>query len=345
MSQINTAVIGVGHMGRNHARILSQLPDVRLVAVVDSDEKAAKKIARKCRADYVADYADIADAIDAACIAVPTVAHYRVAKDLLQRGVHTLIEKPMTRDVAEAEELVAIGREKGALIQVGHVERFNPAFMAIQERLDAPKFIEAHRLAPFSFRSADIGVVLDLMIHDIDIILHLMGSEIKRIDAAGANVLSDFEDVANARIVFENGCVANVTASRVSIKSMRKIRVFSPNSYCSIDLLAREAVIFTKSPELTVKSLDIGKMDVSTIADLTGFLFGDLLRREKVKIDDHEPLKKEIESFIESIRKGREPVVSGEQGIRAVRTARTIVNEIAKTFEAARLEPPNKLKT
>lgn len=345
MADLRVAVIGVGHMGKNHARILSDLPGVRLVGVADSNEKAGKKVASACRTAYYADYRELAGAIDAATVAVPTVHHHRIAKDLLQQGVHLLIEKPMTKEVAEAEELVAIGHEKGALIQVGHVERFNPAFMAIQEHLKAAKFIECHRLAPFSFRSADIGVVLDLMIHDIDIVLHLIRSEIKRIDAAGANVISNHEDVANARILFENGCVANVTASRVSIKSMRKIRVFSTNSYCSIDLLGREAVIYTKSPKLTVESLDVSKLDVSTIADLVGFLFGDLLRREKVKIDDHEPLRKELESFVESVRTGRDPVVPGEQGIRTVRTARTIIDAIKESLAAAQIEPPSGLRT
>ncbi|MEW6358897.1 MAG: Gfo/Idh/MocA family oxidoreductase [Planctomycetota bacterium] len=344
MKDVRAAVIGVGHMGKNHARIFHELPDVKLAAIVDTDEKNGRKIARKCRAEFHTDYTEIADRIDAASIAVPTAHHHRIAKDLLQRGVHVLIEKPMTKSVEEAEELVAIAKQSGALIMVGHVERFNPAFMAIQKHIKSPKFIEAHRLAPFSFRSADIGVVLDLMIHDIDIILHLIQSDIKRIDAAGANVLSNHEDVANARILFDNGCVANVTASRVSIKAMRKIRVFSPNNYCSIDLLAREAVIFTKSPKLTVESLDISKLDVSTIADLVGFVFGDLLHREKVKIDDHEPLKKEIESFVESVRNGTEPVVSGEQGIKTVRTARTVIDSIRQSLEAADIEPPRGLK-
>ncbi|NOZ21585.1 MAG: Gfo/Idh/MocA family oxidoreductase [Planctomycetes bacterium] len=344
MKEVKAAVIGVGHMGKNHARVLHQLPHAKLVAVVDTDEKSGKKIARKCRAEFHTDYTEIADVIDMASVAVPTAHHHRIAKDLLQRGVHVLIEKPMTKSVEEAEELVAIAKKHSAMIMVGHVERFNPAFMAIQERIRSPKFIEAHRLAPFSFRSADIGVVLDLMIHDIDIILHLIQSDIKRIDAAGANVLSDYEDVANARILFESGCVANVTASRVSIKSMRKIRVFSPNNYCSIDLLGREAVMLTKSPELTLKSLDISKLDASTIADLVGFVFGDLLRREKVKIDDHEPLKEEIESFVESIRNGTDPVVPGEQGIKTVKTARTIIDSIRRSMEAADIEPPSGLK-
>jgi len=332
---IKAAVVGVGHMGKEHARVYRSIRDVKLVGVADIHEKQGAKVARKCRTDYFKDYHDLIGKVDVASIAVPTSHHFEVARDFLEGGASVLIEKPMTDSVPQAEELVEIGRRKGATIQVGHIERFNPALMAIQKHLTEPKFIECHRLSPFSFRSADIGVVFDLMIHDIDIILHLMGSKIKRIDAAGASVISRHEDVANARLVFENGCVANVTASRVSLKSMRKIRIFSPDSYISIDCLGRNATIIRKSPKLTVESIDVNKLDVSTIADLKGFLFGDLLKIEKVKMDDHEPLQKELEAFVESVREGKPPVVTGEDGVQAVRTATWIVDEINKALAAA----------
>jgi len=339
MKTIRTAVIGVGHMGKEHARVYHNMPDVELVGIAELDEKRGKKVARKCRTQLYADYRDLMGKVDAVSIAVPTSHHYSVAKDFIERGVAVLVEKPMTKSVAEAEELVELARRKGVIVQVGHIERFNPALVAIQNRLKAPKFIECHRLSPFSFRSADIGVVFDLMIHDIDIILHLMQSEIKRIDAAGASVISRHEDVANARILFRNGCVANVTASRVSLKTMRKIRIFEKDCYISIDCLDRKATVIRKSPKLTVESIDVEKIDASTIADLKGFLFGDLLKIEKIKMDDYEPLQRELEAFINSVRNNEPPVVSGEDGLKAVKTAASIVDEINKTLIAAHEEP------
>jgi len=248
-----------------------------------------------------------------------------------------MIEKPMTGTVSEARELIGISKEKKIVLQAGYIERFNPTIVAIKKLSINPRFIECHRLSPFTFRSADIGVVLDLMIHDIDIILHITGSKVKKFDAVGVNVISDKEDIANVRIQFENGCVANITASRVSLTPMRKMRLFSEDSYISIDYQKKEALIYKKSPELTLKSLNISEMDVSTIADLRSYVFGDLLKIEHVKMDDYEPLKKELESFVDCVVKHKEPVVSGEEGLKAIEVANDILCEIKKNLKLSHI--------
>ena len=336
--ELKIAVVGAGHMGRHHARICASLPGVRLVAVADPDERPARKVARKCKTQWVADAADLPE-VDAVCVAAPTELHPRLCRPFLERGVSVLVEKPICDNLSDAEALVAAARRSDAVLQVGHVERFNPALTAILERKIQPRFIECHRLSPFRFRSAEVGVVFDLMIHDIDIIRDLVGSDIKRIDAAGVNVISEHEDIANARLTFENGCVANVTASRVSVKSMRKVRLFGSDSYVSIDYEKKKALIYKKSPELTLASLKVREHGWRTLLDLRDVAFGDLLSIEDVKFDDYEPLKKEIEAFVECVRTGGVPVVSGEDGLEAVRIAATILEKIAESQKAARIGP------
>lgn len=329
------AVIGVGHLGKEHARVYTELPGVELVGIVDIQRKQAEKIAQQYKTQYFLNYKEVIDKVAAVSIAVPTKSHYSIAKDFLQHGVHVMIEKPMTGTVLEARELIGISKAKGVVLQAGYIERFNPAIAAIKKLSINPRFIECHRLSPFTFRSADIGVVLDLMIHDIDIILHITGAKVKKFDAVGVNVISDKEDIANVRIQFQNGCVANVTASRVSLTSMRKMRLFSEDSYISIDYQKRDALIYKKSPELTLKALNISEMDVSTIADLKSYVFGDLLKIEHIKMDDCEPLKKELESFVDCIVEHKEPVVSGEEGLKAIEVANDILCEIEKNLKLA----------
>lgn len=333
MQKLRTAVVGVGHLGKEHARIYKKLSEVELVGVVDIQAKQAEKIAQLYDTRSFLNYRDIIDKVDAVSIAVPTKSHYPIAKEFLQHGVHVMIEKPMTGTVPEARELIEISKEKNIVLQAGYIERFNPAIIAIKKLLIKPKFIECHRLSPFTFRSADIGVVLDLMIHDIDIILHITGSRVKKFDAVGVNVISDKEDIANVRIQFMNGCVANVTASRVSLTPMRKMRLFSEDSYISIDYQKKDALIYKKSPELTLKKLNISGMDVSTIADLKSYVFGDLLKIEHIKMDDDEPLKKELESFVKCVIERNEPIVSGEEGLKAIEVANDILHEIEKNLK------------
>lgn len=336
MSKLKVAVVGVGHLGKEHARVYAELPGIELVGVVDTQRKQAEKIARQYNTQCFSQYTEVIGKVAAVSIAVPTKSHYDIAKDFLQHGVHVMIEKPMTGTVSEARELIGISKAKGVVLQVGYIERFNPAIAAIKKLSINPRFIECHRLSPFTFRSADIGVVLDLMIHDIDIILHITGSKVKKFDAVGVNVISDKEDIANVRIQFQNGCVANVTASRVSVTSMRKMRLFSEDSYISIDYQKKDALIYKKSPKLTLQALNVSEMDVSTIADLKSYVFGDLLKIEHIKMDDCEPLKKELESFVDCIVEHKEPVVSGEEGLKAIEVANNILCEIEKNLKLAR---------
>ena len=243
----------------------------------------------------------------------------------------------MTGTVSEAEDLIKLSQQSSTILQPGYIERFNPALEAIKKLDVSLKFIECHRLSPFTLRSADIGVVLDLMIHDIDIILYLSKSKVKKIDAVGVNVIADKEDIANARIQFENGCVANITASRVSFEPMRRIRLFSENSYISLDYQKQEALIYKKSPKLTLKSIDAESKGVSSILDLKNFSFGDMLKIERIKMDNQEPLRKELESFIDCVKNGKQPVVSGEEGIEAIKIADIIREEINKNLKLANI--------
>lgn len=241
-----------------------------------------------------------------------------------------MVEKPMTRNSREGEKLVAIAERSGAALMVGHIERFNPAFMAINEMEVKPLFIECDRISPFKFRSGDISVVFDLMIHDLDIALYLAKSPVKRIDAVGVSVISPSEDICNARIVFENGCVANVTASRVSMKSMRKIRLFSAESYITIDYAARQAMIYRKSPELTLEVATKLKRGATSLADFAGMSFPELLDVRNVELDDHEPLAKELEAFIDSVERGSPPPVTGQDGLDAVLVAERVLESVAE---------------
>ncbi len=338
--KLRVGVVGVGHLGKEHARVYASLPGVRLVGVVDTDPKQGQSIAAKHKTQYYAAHQELLGLVDAVSVAVPTSHHFAVAKDFLERGIATLVEKPITKDIAEAEQLLEAARRGGAVLQVGHIERFNPALMAVLLKPIRPKFIECHRLSPFSFRSTDIGVVMDLMIHDIDIILHLVQSDIKRLDAVGLPIMTEYEDIANAHIVFESGCVANVTASRISLKKLRKIRVFSEDSYISLDYLNREAMIYRKSPDLKIGKANWKKIALQAAQLLTSFdghWFGDLFSVERVKMPEHEPLAREIESFVECARTKSRPIVSGEDGLRALRAAKLITDVIAGSLAAARV--------
>ncbi|GJQ59349.1 MAG: gfo/Idh/MocA family oxidoreductase [Candidatus Scalindua sp. AMX11] len=335
--KINIAVIGVGHLGKEHARIYAEMPDVNLCGVVDTDCAQGERVAKRCRTKFYRSCKEIIGEVDAASVVVPTKYHYEIAKELISNGINVLVEKPMTGTISEAEDLIRLGRKHGSVLQAGYIERFNPALQAIQKIDTSLKFIECHRLSPFTFRSADIGVVLDLMIHDIDIILFLAKSKVKKIDAVGVNVISNREDIANARIQFENGCVANITASRVSFEPMRKIRLFSEDSYISLDYQKQEAIIYRKSPKLTLNSINVEDTDVSSIKDLKDFVFGDLLKIERIRMDNEEPLKKELESFVRCVRNRENSVVPGEEGIKAIKTATIIEGEIRKNLKSSNL--------
>jgi predicted dehydrogenase len=308
MDKIKVAVVGAGSLGSIHARIFSQMQDAELVAVVDSNLNRAKKIAQTCRCRYLGNYQELFGKVQAATIVVPTKLHYQIARDFLQNNTHLLVEKPFTSTLKEADELLALAKAKGLRLQVGHVERFNAAVRAIQNLPVKPKFIECHRLGPFAARVKDIGVVLDLMIHDIDIVLGLIDSEVESIQAIGVNVLTRHEDIANARLNFKNGAVANITASRISPKSMRKIRLFCEHAYISLDYEAQKALIYEKK--------------------------GSKITRKRIKSKKEQPLQKELRSFIQCLKENKPPLVSGLEGRKALATALEILKLLKKNPHA-----------
>ena len=336
MTPLRVGVVGVGHLGKEHARVYADMDGAELVGVVDTASSHARPVARKLRTRWSADLDLLLDQAEAVSVVVPTVHHHAVALPFLRRGISVLVEKPMTFRVREAEELVAVAAETGAKLQVGHIERFNPGFKAIASHGLKPLFIECHRLSPFSFRSTDIGVVFDLMIHDLDIVQSLVQSDVKRIEAVGVQVISAHEDIANARLTFESGCVANLTASRISLKTLRRIRVFAPDCYVSIDTGERKATVYRKKPGFDeVASKLRGANAVKTLLGMRKVAYGDLVEIENVRLDDKEPLRAELESFVACVREGGVPEVTGEDGVKAVRVAESVVNEIRKNLEAA----------
>lgn len=293
-------------MGRNHARVFSLLDGAELAAVYDQDKHRAEEVAAEFGGIAVDSLDEFAQAVDAATVAVPTIAHRSVGCELMEKGVDVLMEKPIADTLDDAKVLIETSQKYGRILQVGHIERFNPVMRELEDRLSEPRFIEAHRLSPFPNRSIDIGVVLDLMIHDLEIILHLVRSPIVSVDAVGVAVMTAREDIANARIRFENGCVANVTASRISPERMRKIRVFQGDCYLSLDYQEQSAGMHR-----------MGKDGVEKV---------------EVSVEKDEPLKLELASFVESSKKGQTPVVSGAQGAAALDLALDITNRITSSF-------------
>jgi predicted dehydrogenase len=307
MDTVRTAVIGVGYLGRFHAQKYATLQGSRLVAVVDSVAATRDRVAAELGCRAVADHREILGEVDAVSIATPTPLHFPIARECLERGVHVLVEKPVTETPEQARALIAIAAERGVVLQVGHLERFNAAILALEGTLGAPRFIESHRLAPFKERGTDVNVVLDLMIHDIDLIQSFVGAPIESIDAVGASVFSAGLDIANARIRYANGCVANTTASRVSMKMERKLRLFQDDAYVSIDLQQKVLTVVRKPPAGALATPG------QVVIEERSYEQGDALRME-------------IESFLRSVREGRPPAVSGEDGLRALETAICITN-------------------
>jgi predicted dehydrogenase len=303
MKKLRIGVVGVGHIGSNHARIYSELPNAELVAILDIDPARADEIGGKYKAKAVASLNEFAGMIDAASVATPTSAHFSIARDLLAQGKHLLIEKPITEKTSDARDLAQVAAEKGLVLQVGHVERFNPVLSALEQRLSHPRFIEAHRLSPYPNRSTEIGVVLDLMIHDLEIILHLVDSTLENIDAVGVPVLSRGEDIANARLRFASGCIANVTSSRISPERMRKIRVFQEDAYLSLDYQGQSGEIYRR--------------------------VDGQITREPVAIEKEEPLRQQLASFVDCALTGGEPRVSGSHAAAALELAVEITRRIA----------------
>jgi len=310
MSQIlKVAVVGVGHLGKWHADKYAAAEGCELLAVVDTNLDNAREIAAKHGAKAYDDYRKVIPLVDAISLVVPTSLHYKIAREFLEAGIHCLVEKPITETVAEASELIEIARARDLVLQVGHIERFNSVMIGIEQQIGQPLFLESTRLAPFSLRATDVSVILDLMIHDIDIILDLVDSPVRHISASGIPVLSDNIDIANTRIEFENHCVANVTASRISRKRERKLRIFQHEAYLSADFQDRILAVTRKGET----NNPAGFKDIAY---------------EELRFEDNDALNLEVLDFIDAIRQHRQPLVNGEDGRRALETAISITQQI-----------------
>ncbi|MGE0480914.1 MAG: Gfo/Idh/MocA family oxidoreductase [Phycisphaerae bacterium] len=341
------AVFGAGHMGRHHVRLYSQMPGVRLAAVIDANVERARALAEPLGARFADRWsAELCD-LAAASVAVPTVRHLEVAQPLIERGVAVLIEKPLAPDTRQAEAIAALARRHDAIVQVGHTERFNPAVQAVKRLGVRPRFIETQRISPFTFRSADVGVVFDMMIHDIDILTHLVGEEVERIDAVGVAVLGRHEDVANVRVECRGGAVANLTASRLALKTERKLRVFCEDAYLSLDYQKKIGVAITKDRNLDVLKI-ARERNLEDLSQLAGLDFGKMIHVEPLTVEAGDALQTELDVFIETVRRrrngdapradsstaesaaapGRATPASVEDGVSAVRIAERIVAAI-----------------
>ena len=298
VERLRVAVIGVGYLGRFHALIYSRLPQVRLVGVVDADPARASAVASEAGCPAFTDLAAIIDRVDAVSVVVPTTAHLAVAEPLLNRGIHLLLEKPIAATRGEGERIVALADQAGAILQIGHLERFNAGVMALAEHIDRPRFVETQRLGEFVERATDVDVVSDLMIHDLDIILSLMGAELRSVSAVGTAVLTDQVDIANARLEFANGAVANAVASRVSDRRIRHIRVFQEHKYLSLDFIAQT-------------------IDIAYPRLVPGATRPEIVR-ERIQVEPVKPLDREIEAFVTCVREGRRPLVDGRVGLDAL---------------------------
>jgi predicted dehydrogenase len=339
--KVRVAVLGAGSLGKEHVRIYSELAaagKVEFAGVYDTVAETAQRVAQKYRVRVFGSVAEAAAASDAVNVVTPTTTHFELAKLLLQQGRHVLVEKPMTDNAAQANDLVQLAQQKHCVLQVGHVERFNPVFTYLQRVATDPRFIETHRLSPYPARSTDIGVVLDLMIHDLDVVLAFVKSPVTSVDAVGIPVLSKSEDIANARLRFANGCVANLTASRVSPEKMRKIRVFSGGamtSYISLDYRAQEGFIYRIARDEEEESSLLKKLLHAKDSTIVSEFAGKRIVREPVPIAKEEPLKLELQDFVQCVRAHRTPVVSGESAKRAL----DLAFEITRQIQAAALNP------
>ena len=312
-------------MGAIHAKVYSQLPDTELVAVVDVDANKARDLAARYACLACTDCEEILDKVDAVTLSTPTVTHMKLAKIFLRRRIPVLIEKPLASSVREGRKIVSLARRYDTVVAVGHSERCNPVVQAMKRLEIEPKFIEAHRVSPYPFRSTDVGVVLDIMIHDIDIVLSLAASKIKRVDAVGVSVIEGPEDICNARLVFDNGCIANLTASRLALKTERRVHVFSRQAYLSVDYLKKSGIIIKTDPNVNVVEWIKKQRDGGDL-DLTSVNWPDLLHIEQLQIDDKEPVRLEQEAFLRAVRdRSFTPEVSAEEGLAALRCAQKII--------------------
>lgn len=324
-------VVGVGHLGKEHARVYKELDGVDLVGVVDTDRSRAEEIGGRLEVPAYDSLApELLDRVAAASVVTPTPFHLPVARDLIAAGISVLVEKPLASNVDEARELDSMAREAGVTLQVGHIERFNPVVLAAHPHIRKPVFIECDRIHPFSFRSVDISVVMDLMIHDIDLVLNLIDAPVATLDAVGASVLADTEDLASARITFENGCIAMVKASRVAIQKSRKMRIFCENAYISLDYIAKTGMRIGLKEGFRRDSIDFKKMAMLEENQGAFPIFTKYFNIQQLSIPSEEPLRNELQAFTRAVRDGTEPMVTGQHGLQAIDIAMRITEQIRK---------------
>jgi len=314
--KIKTAVIGVGSLGQAHARIHASLEQAELVAVCDTNETQGRAVAERHATRFIHDYRELLGRVEAVSVATPTVNHHEITRAFLEAGVHVLVEKPIARTLDEADEMIAAAESKNLVLQTGHIERFNPAFVALRQRIERPRFFEAHRMGVFTPRSLDIDVVMDLMVHELDIITSLVKSDVVKLEAVGIPILTQKIDLANARLEFADGCIANITASRVAGERLRKLRVFQPNEYYSLDYAEQQVATLKLTPPKSAGALP----EISA---------------ESLQIEKREPLLAEIESFITAVQSRTAPAVSGAEGRRALALALEVLEKIKAHSERA----------
>lgn len=326
MTRTRMAVIGVGHLGQHHARILAGLPDVELVGVVDANSEQARAVAAKLGTAAFDHFEPLLNRVDAVSIVTPTIFHHHVAAAFLRNGIPALVEKPVCRTVAEANDLIELADKANVPLQVGHIERFNPAFEELARRPIQPKFVEAERHGPYTGRSIDIGAVLDLMIHDLDLLLALIGGPVRSVSAVGAAVFGGHEDMVNARLEFANGCIAHVTASRITQRPKRRLRIWAPEGYAGIDFVSRKLTLVQPGEEVRRHGLRADRMDTAAKSRLKDEVFGRFLQVLNLDGDrKHDQLTAELRHFTECVRSGRKPRVSGEDGRDALELAERVL--------------------
>lgn len=328
MSRLRVAVIGVGHLGRHHARVFAGIEGVELVGVADARLEQAQAVAGPLSVRALSDYRLLLDEVDAVSIAVPTFLHREVGSAFLERGIHCMIEKPLAGNRSDAEHLVHLARSTGATLQVGHIERFNPALDALNAAGITPKYIAAERLGTYTFRSTDIGVVHDLMIHDLDVLLSLVQAPVRSVSAVGVSLFGSHEDVANARIEFADGCIATLTASRASYQAVRKMRVWGVDGYATVDFATKQTTVVRPSEQLRRGEIDLEGVDMSQPAAVKAHLFGNVLQVEQIQAEGREPLALELEDFVAAVRTGSQPRVPGAEGLRALVVADRVLQSL-----------------
>ena len=335
MKKLKVAVIGAGRLGGFHAQKLAKTPDVELAAIVDPVPESRRRVAAECLCPEFADHLSLLGRIDAAVIAAPTACHYELAKEFLQANTHLLVEKPLCLSSRQADDLVALATKRKLVLQVGHVERFNPAFSASLPHLGDPRYIETVRTSPFTFRSTDVGAVLDLMIHDLDLVLSIARSRVQKVDAVGLAVVGRDEDVASARIQFQNGCAANLTVSRVSRESARRMKVWSSQAFADIDFAARTSALVRPSEALRQGAFHLDELSPIQVEEHRRTFAAEHLPCEQLQFEAVDALALEVADFVDAIRTPRQPLVDGQSGRNAVALAETIIDRIQANWAAS----------